>query len=101
LRSGSGRQLDELARKPAEIVLMKIGRRQRSLNARCQLDDAGGNLNEGEAQGVELDITPERGFRRQTAQDVQQPVGDPTPVRPFQPSTVPVPPSADLAGGAD
>jgi hypothetical protein len=54
---------------------MGVARRQRDLDAGDELGDARGDLHEGEPQGVELRITPERGLGCQPAQGMQQPVG--------------------------
>jgi hypothetical protein len=54
---------------------MGIAGGQRDLDPGLHLGDPGGDLDQGEADGVELGIAPERGLGRQTAQGVQEPVG--------------------------
>jgi hypothetical protein len=45
-----------------EALLVGIARRQRNLDSGDHFGDAGGDLDEGEADGVELRVAPERGF---------------------------------------
>src|SRR4249919_36634 len=57
------RRQSECARGEAgEALLVGVARRQRDLDARNLLRDPGGDLDESEAQGVELGVAPERGL---------------------------------------
>jgi hypothetical protein len=71
---GSGRALGG-AGEPDEAGLVGVGARQSDLDPGDQFGDPGGNLDQGEAQGVELGGAPERGLGRQAAERVQEPVG--------------------------
>ena len=70
------RRQSECARGEAgEALLVGIAGRQRDLDPGDHLGDPGGDLDQGETEGVELGVAPERGLGRQAAQGVQEPVG--------------------------
>jgi hypothetical protein len=52
-----------------------IAGRQRDLDAGDEFGDAGGDLDDSEADRVELGVAPERGLGGEALQRVQQPVG--------------------------
>jgi hypothetical protein len=57
-----------------EDVLIGSARRQVDLYLRFQLDDAGGDLDQAQSQGVELHDTPGGALGHQPAQRPQQPI---------------------------
>jgi hypothetical protein len=75
LPRGSGRQLDGTGGEERPAGLMRIAGRQGHLDPGFQLGDPGGDLDQDQADRVELSGAPERGLGRQTAQRVQEPVG--------------------------
>ena len=72
---GSRWQRESAAGEAGEADLVGVGRWQRDLDAGDEFSNPGGDLDEGEAQSVELGVAPKRGLRRQAAQGVQEPVG--------------------------
>ena len=56
-------------------ILRRARRRQVHADHRLHLDDAGGDLDEPQAQGVELGDAPHRTLRHRDAQAPHQPIG--------------------------
>jgi hypothetical protein len=71
----SGRQLGGAGRQQHEAVPVVVAGRQGDLDPGGELGDPRDDLDQREAEGVELGVAPERGLGRQAAQRVQQPVG--------------------------
>ena len=69
------RQLDGAAGEERPACLMGIAGRQGDLDPGLHLDDPGGDLDQREADRVELSGAPERGLGGQATQRVQEPVG--------------------------
>jgi hypothetical protein len=72
---GSGRQSEGAAGEAREARFIRVARRQRDFDAGDLLRDASGDLDQRQADGVELGIAPEGGLGREAAQGVQEPVG--------------------------
>ena len=72
---GQGGRLTARPASSSQLVLIGVAGRQRDLDAGGHLGDAGGDLEQRDADGVELGIAPERQLRRQATQRQHQPVG--------------------------
>src|SRR5260370_15242783 len=71
----SGDQAWQAVEDDAEARLIGGARGQGDLDRLFQFDDAGGDLDEAQPQGVELHDTPGRGFGHQPAHRPEEPVG--------------------------
>ena len=75
LPRGSRRQRGGPSGEAGPARLVRIAGWQGHLDPGDHLGDPGGDLDQGQADGVELGVAPERGLWRQTTQRVQEPVG--------------------------
>ena len=71
----SGGEARDARKGDPEDVLIRTCRWPLHANEGLQLGDAGGDLDEAQAQGVELDGAPDGSFRHRGAQAPHQPVG--------------------------
>ena len=71
----SGDEARDARKGDPEDVLIRACRWPLHANECLQLGDAGGDFDEVQAQGVELDGAPNRSFRHRGAQTPHQPVG--------------------------
>src|SRR5262245_62069208 len=71
----SWRESEGAFREAGKACPIGVARRQRDLDAGDELGDPRGDLDDGEAQGVELGIAPKGGLGGEPAQRVEEPVG--------------------------